>query len=108
MFQHRLRMRVGDQERDVEARYGFAAEDEEGLCALHHEAGELVGQDGLDLVGLLDLDAHPDRVHGGLDQHPLVLIARDSERGEHDLFGCPAEAFTKSLSYVCIICRLSA
>jgi len=31
-------------------------------------------------VGATDLEAHPERVDGPLDQHPFRLIARDDDR----------------------------
>lgn len=57
-------------------RNGFPAQHDEALGALHHEARKFVTQNTLDFVCLFDLDAHPYRVDGRLDQHALVLIAR--------------------------------
>jgi hypothetical protein len=43
-----------------------------------------VDQDVLDLVGLLDLDADPYAVDAGLDEHALVLVARNGQgRQQH-------------------------
>jgi hypothetical protein len=33
---------------------------------------------------LLDLDAHTDRIHGGLDENLLLLIAGDNKRIEEN------------------------
>ena len=53
---------------------GFSPQHDEALRALHQESGELVAQNTFDLIGLLDLDANADRVHRGLDEHPLIFI----------------------------------
>ena len=63
---------------------GFPSEDEEGLCTLCQEAGELVDQDVFDLVCLLDPDADADTVDAGLDKDTLVLIAGDSQGIQKD------------------------
>ena len=59
--------------------------DEEGLRSLRQEPRELVHQNVLNLIRLLDLDAHPSAVHTGLDEHLLVLVSGDCERVEEDL-----------------------
>lgn len=41
----------------------------------------------LQLVSLLDLNAHTDGVDRGLDENALVLIARDGQRVEEDFLG---------------------
>lgn len=87
---HVLDVAVGDEERDVVALDGHAPEDDEGLGAHHEEAGKFVGEDALDVVGLLDLDAEPDRVDRGLDEDLLGRVAGDDERGEEDLGRGPA------------------
>ena len=38
------------------------------------------------LVRLLDLDAHTDAVHAGLQEDPLVLVARHGEGIEQDFW----------------------
>lgn len=53
---------------------------------MRQEAGELVHQDILDLVGLLDLDAYADAVDRGLDEHALILVPRDRQGREQDLW----------------------
>lgn len=40
-----------------------------------------MNQDGLDLVGLLDLDADANTVDARLDEDLLVLVARNDQRG---------------------------
>ena len=42
---------------------------------LHKEAGELVAENLLDLIGLFDHDAHPHRVHGWLNSALLPLAS---------------------------------
>jgi hypothetical protein len=64
---------------------GFAAEDNEVLRALHHEAGELVAQDALNLICLLDFDAKTDGVDGGLYEDAFVLVTRNSHRVQENL-----------------------
>lgn len=54
---------------------------------MRQEAGELVDQDVLNLVGLLDLYGHPDRVDGRLDEHPLVLVTGDRQGRQQHLGG---------------------
>lgn len=80
MLEHLLGVEVGDEEGDVVALDGLAAQDEEGLGALGQEARELVNQDALDLVGLLDADADADAVHARLDEHALILVPRHRQR----------------------------
>ena len=80
-------MEVGDEEGDIVALNGFAAEDEEGLSALGQETGELVNEDTLDLVGLLDADADADAVDAGLDEDTLVLVPGDGQGVQQDLGG---------------------
>lgn len=53
---------------------------------MRQEASELVNQNVLNLVGLLDLDRHTDRVDGRLDKHPLVLVSGDGQ-GRQQHFG---------------------
>ena len=48
--------------------------DDEVLRTLHHESGEFVAQNTLDLVRLLDFDTHSDRINGRLDEYTLVFI----------------------------------
>jgi hypothetical protein len=63
---------------------GLPPENKERLGALRQEAGKLVDQDMLDLVGLLDLDADSYAVDARLDEDPLVLVARNGQwRQEH-------------------------
>lgn len=54
---------------------GLSPQHDEALRALHQESGKLVAQNTFDLIGLLDLDANANRVHRGLDEHPLIFIA---------------------------------
>lgn len=101
MLQHLLGMEVRDEERNIvslgtlsaalrgqgAADGGGAAthldglppQNEEGLGSLGQEAGELVDQDVLDLVGLLDLDAYPHAVDAGFDEDTLVLVTGHDE-----------------------------
>eukprot|EP01023_Acetabularia_acetabulum_P052221 TRINITY_DN57887_c0_g1_i1.p2 TRINITY_DN57887_c0_g1~~TRINITY_DN57887_c0_g1_i1.p2 ORF type:complete len:148 (-),score=18.54 TRINITY_DN57887_c0_g1_i1:71-514(-) len=79
---HALRVEVGDQEADVVAADGLAAENHKVLGALHQEPQELLAENHLNLVGLLDADRDPHRVDRRLDQHLLVLVTRDHQRVE--------------------------
>ena len=65
----------------------LSAQDEERLGTLRQEAGELVYEDMLDLVGLLYSDANPHAVDAGLDEDFLVFVARDGERVQEDFWG---------------------
>jgi hypothetical protein len=67
---------------------GLPPENEEGLGSLCQEAGELVHQDTLNLVRLLDLDAYAHAVDRGLDEHALVLVARNRQWSEKHLGRC--------------------
>lgn len=51
---HGLGVEVGDQEADIVALDWLPSQNNEVLGSHHHEAGELVTQDLLDLVGLLN------------------------------------------------------
>jgi len=63
----------------------FPPQDEERLCTLFQEPGELVYQDVLDLVSLLDLDANAHAVDAGLDEDALVLVSRNRQGRQEDL-----------------------
>ena len=87
VLQHLLGVEIGDEEGDVVALNGFAAEDEEGLGALGQETGEFMNEDTLDLVGLLDADADTDAVDAGLDENTLVLVPGDGQGIQQNLGG---------------------
>jgi hypothetical protein len=53
------------------------AHDDKLLRALHQESREFMAEYLLDLVGLFDLDRHPDRVDRRLDQTAFILAACD-------------------------------
>lgn len=61
-------------------------QDEESLCSLCQEAGELVDQDVLNLVCLLDLDAYAHTVDAGLDEDSLVFVT-GNDQGVQEDFG---------------------
>ena len=65
----------------------LAAQNEERLCTLLQEPCELVDQYALNLIRLLDLDAHAHRVDTGLDQDTLILVAGDGQRCKQNLGG---------------------
>lgn len=75
MLEHGLGVCVCDQEGDVVALDWFPAQYNEILRSLHHESGELVCEDTLNLVCLLNLDTEPDRVDGRLDEDAFVLVS---------------------------------
>jgi len=64
---------------------GLSSHDHELLGSLHQEAGELVAEDGLDLILLLDLDGHAHAVDRGLDEALLVGGTRDGHGVEQQL-----------------------
>ena len=88
MLQHLLGVEICDEERDIISLYGLPPEHEEGLGTLGQEAGELMDKYGLDLVGLLDLDADAHAVDGWLDEHTLVLVAGDGQGRQEHLRTC--------------------
>jgi hypothetical protein len=55
--------------------YWLPPENDESFRSHHHEPGELVTQDPLNVVGLLDRYAESDRVDRGLNQHPFRFIS---------------------------------
>lgn len=67
MFIHLFSVKVGDEKRDVVALNRFPSQDEEALGTHHHEAGELVTENLLNLIGLLDCDADTHRIHRCFD-----------------------------------------
>lgn len=79
VLQHLLGMEVCDQERNVISLDRFPPQDDKTLCSLLQEPCELVNQNVLDFVCLFDLNAYAHAVDAGLDQDPLVLIARYGE-----------------------------
>lgn len=85
VLQHRLSMRVRDKERNIVARYRLAAQHHKALRTLHQKPRELVAQNLLNLISLLDLDAHAHTVDRRLNQHILVLVATHRQRHEHRL-----------------------
>lgn len=104
MLEHRLCVGIRDQERDIVAlycfdqrperqcddagithRHRFPPQHHETLRTLGHKSGEFVGQDALNLVRLLDLNADSHRVHRRFDQDAFILIARDGQGIEEDL-----------------------
>jgi hypothetical protein len=58
MLQHLLGVEIGNEEANIISFDGFPPQNIEALGALGQEAGELVHEDVLNLVGLLDLDAY--------------------------------------------------
>lgn len=71
----------------------FPPQDEERLGALFQEPGELVYQDVLDLVSLLDLEADAHAVDAGLDEDALVLVTRNRQGRQKDLWRRPGLDF---------------
>lgn len=66
----------------------FPPQDKERLSTLRQEPCKLVYQYMLNLVGLLDLDADANRIDTGLDQDTLVLVSRNCQWLQEDLWGC--------------------
>ena len=71
--------------------YWLSSQDNETLCTLGHEPGEFVGQDTLDFVRLLDLNADSHRVHGGFDEDAFVFISRDGQGIKQDFLRCSVD-----------------
>lgn len=86
---HLLRVKIRNQEANVVALDRFPPQDDKVLRPHHHEPGELVAQDLLDLVGLLDGDADPDRVDRRFDQDAFLLVARNDHRRQQQLLAGP-------------------
>lgn len=63
----------------------FPPENEEGLGSLRQESREFMDQDGLDFVGLLDLDANAYTVDAWLDEDLLVFVACNDQGGQQNL-----------------------
>jgi hypothetical protein len=106
VFQHLFGVEVGNQERNVVALDRLPSQDEERLGTLCQEAGELVHQNVLDLVGLLDLDADAYAVDARLDQDSLVLVARDRQRRQQDLGRCARLDLGDIVSLSCLRCEV--
>src|SRR5437762_12376626 len=87
MLQHGLGVEIRDQKADVVSLHRLPPQYEKGLGALRQEPGELVHEDILNFIRLLDTDADADRVDGGFDQDPLVLVARDREWVQEEFRG---------------------
>lgn len=64
----------------------FPPQDKERLGTLFQEPGELVYQDVLDLISLLDLEADAHTIDAGLDEDAFVLVARNRQRRQEDLW----------------------
>jgi hypothetical protein len=52
-------------------------QDKECFCSLRQEPCKLMHQNMFDLIGLLDLDADPNTVDAGFNEHPLILVSRN-------------------------------
>lgn len=65
---------------------GLATQHEKSLGSLSQEAGKLVHEDMLNLVGLLDADADSHAVDTRFDQHALALIAGNREWVQKELW----------------------
>jgi hypothetical protein len=87
VLQHLLGVEIGNEEADIISFDRFPPQDVEALGALSQEAGELVYENVLNLIGLLDLDAYPYTVDRGLNIDSLVLVAGYGERVEDDFGG---------------------
>lgn len=109
VLQHRLRVEVGDQERDVISlsthnkptikcvhnqylflillirvqyrthRNSLPPQNNEPLRSHGHEPSKFLAQDPLDLIGLFDTDGQPDRVDRGFDEDAFGFVTRDEE-----------------------------
>lgn len=85
MLVHLLGMEVCNQKGDVVAFDGLSAQDDEVFGSHHHEAGEFVTKDLLDLVGLLDGNTDSHGVHRGFDENSLLLVTRNNNRIQNEL-----------------------
>ena len=96
MFQHLFRMEVRDQKRNVVSLmhfsimsqlkmrashlHGFPSQDEERFRSLGQESCEFVDQNVLNLICLLDADAHANAIHAWFNQNFLILVPGYSQR----------------------------
>lgn len=107
VFQHLLGVRVCDEEGDIIALIGrlglrmaflwynfkgahldwFPPQNKEALRPLRQKSRELVHQDMLDLICLLDPNAHTHAVDRWLNEDLLVLVAGDCEWIEQHFWG---------------------
>lgn len=76
----------------------FPAQHDEVLCSLHHEPSELVAQNSLYFIRLLNFDTQSDRIHRWLDQDAFVLVSRDCQRVQEDLFGSAVSGSTRQFT----------
>lgn len=74
----------------------LSSENDEILGSHHHEASEFMTQDAFNVILLLDLDAHTNRIHRRLDENLLLLIAGDDEWIEEDFARCTEGCDTQS------------
>ena len=68
---------------------GLPPHDDKLLGTLHQEARELLGEDVLNIVGLLNQNAHAHRVDRRLDQAHLDLRAAEFDRVQDQLPPAP-------------------
>jgi len=87
--EHDLCVEVGDQEADVITLDLFPSENDEVLGPSHHELGELVAQQFLDLVRLLDCNGYSNRVNGRFYEYPLLLVPGDNHWVQQQLWRLP-------------------
>lgn len=116
VLQHRLGVKIGDQERDIVALERISMmyhvcqvhsahfdrlppQNKERLGALCQESCEFMDQNVLNLVGLLYPNADADTVDTWLDENLLVLVARDVQGVEQELGGAGGLDFGDIVSF---------
>lgn len=81
---HSLGVEVGDEERDIVSLDGLTTQDHEGLGTLSQETHKLLGQQLLQLIGLLNSNGDSQRVDGSLNQNFLLRSTRDDDRVQQE------------------------
>ena len=113
MLQHRLRMKIRNQKRNIIAlneqsaialnpkhsrcgdgwrgryRHRLPPKNDKILSATSEESSQLVRQNPLDIIGLFDFDADADRVDRRFNQHLFVFSTGDVHWIQHDFRRCP-------------------
>lgn len=82
---HGLSVEVGDEEGDIVTLDGLTAEDDEGLGALGQETHKLLGEQLLELIGLLHTNADAERVDRTFNQNLLLGSTSDGDGVQQEL-----------------------
>jgi len=69
----------------------LAAKNNEVLSTLRQKAEEAAGEHNVEVVRLFDLDGDAHRVHGALDEHLLLIAARNHDGIQEELGTLPGK-----------------